>query len=80
MSTFYGCTSLSEVILHDNLDWIGPEVFKGCTSLTTITIPSSVTGIESTAFEDCPNLTAIHYYGTATDFPWGATNAVRYYD
>ena len=80
MGTFNGCTSLSEVILHDSLSWIGPEVFHGCTSLTTITIPSSVTYIDSTAFEDCPNLTAIHYYGTATDFPWGATNAVRYYD
>lgn len=56
------------------------EVFQGCTSLTTITIPSSVTYIESTAFEDCSNLTAIHYDGTATGFPWGATNAIRYYD
>lgn len=80
MRIFNGCTSLSEVILHNGLSWISPEVFQGCTSLTTITIPSSVTYIESTAFEDCSNLTAIHYDGTATGFPWGATNAVRYYD
>lgn len=80
MSIFKGCTSLSEVILHNGLSWIGQEVFQGCTSLTTITIPSSVTYIESTAFEDCPNLTAIHYNGISSGFPWGATNAIRYYD
>lgn len=79
-NTFYGCTSLSEVILHDSLSWIGPGTFQGCTGLTTITIPSSVTYIESTAFEDCPNLTAIHYNGISSGFPWGATNAIRYYD
>lgn len=80
MKTFNGCTSLSEVVLHDSLNSIGQEIFKGCTSLTTITIPSSVTHIDSSAFEDCDNLTAIHYYGTATGFPWGATHARHYYD
>ena len=80
MGTFNGCTSLSEVILHDRLNYIGREIFKNCTSLTTITIPSSVDHIDSSAFENCPNLTAIHYNGISSDFPWGATNAVRYYD
>ncbi|MEE3416186.1 MAG: leucine-rich repeat domain-containing protein [Prevotella sp.] len=79
-NTFSDCTSLSEVILHNGLVYIRRGVFQGCTSLTTITIPSSVSNIDSSAFENCPNLTAIHYNGISSDFPWGATNAVRYYD
>lgn len=77
---FVDCSALTGITIPPSLTTLYMGTFKGCTSLTTITIPSSVTYIESTAFENCPNLTAIHYNGISSGFPWGATNAIRYYD
>lgn len=69
------CTALSGITIEDGITAIQGSAFKGCTSLTDITIPESVTSIFSGAFQGCSNLTTIRYKGTATGFPWGATNA-----
>lgn len=72
---FSGCSSLTTITIPNTVDSIEVLAFSGCTSLTEITIPNSVVFIGNGAFHDCPNLTTIHYSGTATGAPWGATNA-----
>jgi hypothetical protein len=69
------CIALSGITIEDGITAIYGNAFNGCTSLTDITIPESVTSITSTSFKGCTNLTTIRYKGTATGFPWGATNA-----
>ena len=69
------CIALSGITIEDGITAIYGNAFNGCTSLTDITISESVTSITSTSFKGCTNLTTIRYKGTATGFPWGATNA-----
>ena len=56
---FYGCSSLTSVIIPDSVTSIDYEAFYGCSSLTSIIIPDSVTGITSRAFSRCSSLTSI---------------------
>lgn len=74
-SCFNWCVNLSDVILPPNLLYIDDYAFYSCKSLTEITIPNSVVDIGSSAFGSCEKLTTIHYSGSATGAPWGATNA-----
>lgn len=48
---FYGCASLEDVALPDNLTSIPSYMFYNCTSLTKITLPSTLTAIDNDAFE-----------------------------
>lgn len=48
---FYGCASLEDVALPDNLTSIPSYIFYNCTSLTKITLPSTLTAIDNDAFE-----------------------------
>lgn len=73
-NAFQGCTSLTDITIPNSVTEID-DAFDGCTSLAEITIPNSVTHIAKFAFSNCENLTTIHYSGTATGAPWGATNA-----
>lgn len=57
-SAFFGCTSLTSVIIPNSVANIGYSVFDGCTSLAEITIPSSVTSIGGNAFVNTPWLAA----------------------
>ena len=61
---FKGCSSLEEVILPDNLSFIGTEswgeTFALCTSLKTINLPKSVTTIKDEAFSGCTALENIN--------------------
>ena len=58
-NTFYGCTSLTNIIIPDSVTEIGVQAFWGCTSLTSVTIPDSVTSIGSYAFTNCTSLTSV---------------------
>lgn len=59
----YGCTSLTNVKLSDNLNYINDASFYGCSSLTDITIPSGVTyiggGYNKGVFQNCISLTSV---------------------
>lgn len=57
-----GLTSLTGIVLPENITTIKGYAFSGCTSLKSITIPPSVTSIEKGAFR-------LHYnsYGTGDD-------------
>ena len=53
---FYGCSSLTDVTLSDDIETIGNNAFEGCSSLETISIPDKVTTIGDNAFEGCSSL------------------------
>ena len=50
---FYGCRSLSEIVIPSSVTSIGDSAFAGCRSLSEIVIPSSVTCIGKGAFYKC---------------------------
>ena len=51
INAFLNCTSLTTLIMGNNLTGIGIQAFKGCSNLTSVTFPtSSLTTISSNAF------------------------------
>ena len=52
-SAFYGCSSLTSIIIPNSVTSIGVLAFSDCSSLTSVTIPNSVTSIGNSAFYDC---------------------------
>ena len=56
---FYGCTSLTSVVLSDSLEQIQTSTFSNCTSLTNLVIPSGLTSIGESAFFNCTSLSTI---------------------
>ena len=56
---FYGCRSLSEIVIPSSVTSIGDWAFYGCRSLSEIVIPYSVTSIGHHAFSDCDSLSKI---------------------
>jgi len=76
---FYDCTSLTNVVLDNNLISIGAYAFSGpflyssvgqpvslVCPLTSITVPANVTNIGEGAFSECP-LTNAYFLGNAPD-------------
>ena len=55
---FMFCSSLTSVIIQDNVTTIERNAFSQC-SLTNVTIPNSVTSIGVNAFADCYSLTSV---------------------
>ena len=56
---FSGCTSLTNVTIHNRVTAIGNSTFSGCTSLTNVTIGNGVTTIENSVFRSCTGLANI---------------------
>ena len=56
---FFKCSSLTSIVISNNVVSIGDNAFKGCNSLSNVVIPNSVTTIEAGAFWDCSSLTSI---------------------
>lgn len=50
-NAFYGCTSLTSVVLPENITSIPDGAFRECSSLTAVEIPETVTEIGRSAFE-----------------------------
>ena len=65
-SAFYGCTSLTEIVLPDSITSIGNYAFRDCTGLTEIVIPNSVTSIGNSAFSGCENIQNIELPNSVT--------------
>lgn len=51
--TFYGCSSLSEISLPDELEYIGESAFSGCLSLERLALPETVKTAGERAFYGC---------------------------
>ncbi len=49
---FYGCSNLTYVYMHDNINTIGEEAFYEC-NISEITFPKNLTSIEGRAFYSC---------------------------
>ena len=62
---FYGCTSLTDVIVGDGVTDIGNYAFYGCSSLTNIVLPTSLIRIRDYAFLGCTNI--VNFNITADD-------------
>lgn len=58
-SAFYGCTSLTNIVIPNSVTGFGEWAFYGCSSLSAVTISSSVTGISNNAFTDCSSLASV---------------------
>ena len=56
---FYGCDSLTSIILPEGLKEIGDNAFCGCEGLTEIHLPLSITSIGANPFAGCANMTFI---------------------
>ena len=50
---FYGCTNLSQLILRENLQYIGPSAFANCVSLKSLIMPAGLNLVDETAFYGC---------------------------
>lgn len=57
---FINQSSLTNIIIPDNIKSIGAVAFQNCTNLANINIPDSVTEIGNYAFERCTNLANIN--------------------
>ena len=55
---FYGCSSLTSVVLPEGITFLGWNAFTS-SGLTSITIPGSVTTVGASAFWDCSKLTSV---------------------
>ena len=58
-SAFYGCSTLTNVMIGNGVTSIGSSAFAGCVGLKTVEIPDGVTSIGFGAFSDCKNLTSM---------------------
>lgn len=57
-SAFYGCTSLTRLILPNRLVSLGDSAFYGCTALESVTFGDGLKTIGDSAFYGCASLTA----------------------
>ena len=64
---FFGCKSLTSIILSNNMTSIEGGTFDGCSNMSSVTIPDSVTSIGKSAFFGCSSLTSL-------DIPDGVTD------
>ena len=58
-SAFWGCASLTSIVIPDSVTSIGTNLFRECSLLKSIEIPDSVKKIENLAFFKCASLTSI---------------------
>lgn len=58
-ASFYECTSLQNITLPKQVDFLAENVFADCTSLETVVMPESVEGGCSTMFLNCISLKEI---------------------
>lgn len=72
-SAFWHCSSLTTVILSQNLTELQASVFEDCSALTDIELPESLTQIGSRAFANCSSLKYIEIKSNCiNEYSWMA--------
>ena len=69
---FYGCSSLTNMVIPDGVTVFGNQVFAQCTSLVTATLGKGITRIPPGTFEGCSSLRSVTLKGNITEI---ASNA-----
>lgn len=59
-SAFQLNSTLTSIVISENIEEIGDAAFDGCTGLISVTIPDSVTTIGDEAFDGCTSLISVH--------------------
>ena len=67
-NAFKNCTSITDIILGNNIEKIGAGAFSGCKALERIYIHKSVKLIREHAFEGCTSLKDVYYEGTMEEW------------
>src|SRR5574344_644093 len=67
-SCFKGDTSLTSVIISDNIEDIESNAFEGCKNLKCLVLGKAVSHIGQCAFSDCPNLKLVFFNGTMDEY------------
>ena len=62
--------TITNIVISDNVWYIGASAFAGCSGLTNIVIPDSVTDVGCSAFSNCTGLTSV-------SIPNGITSIVK---
>ncbi len=68
---FYGCSSITEVILSNKVSTIEQSAFEGCSSLNKVFLPQSTKTLGYSAFMDCERLSEV----TLADYGITAINS-----
>ena len=74
---FFGCSSLTSVVIPDSVTSIGEYAFDDCSSLTSAVIPDSVTSIGYYAFRYCSSLTSVVIPDSVTSIGYNAFEYCR---
>lgn len=64
---FFGCSSLTSVMIPENVTILADDAFYCCSGLTSMTMPNSVEGIGSAAFWGCTSMTSLTISNSVTD-------------
>lgn len=67
-TSFFGCTSLTDIVWSENLTTIDWNVFFECTSLTSVVLPASLQTVDDYSFSGMTNLKTITIGAAATSF------------
>lgn len=57
---FWGCSSLEELYIPDNVTKINNNAFQNCTSLRRVRLPDSITNIPQNTFNGCSSLEEVN--------------------
>ncbi|MBQ8177605.1 MAG: leucine-rich repeat domain-containing protein, partial [Clostridia bacterium] len=55
-TAFFGCTSLTSVVIGDAVTSIGVGAFAYCPALINVVLPDTLLQVGSAAFNECPNI------------------------
>ncbi len=56
---FYGCYSLTSVVVPEGVATLGQASFSGCTAIDSVSLPSTLVSLGNTVFNGCTSLSAI---------------------